>query len=102
MTVNYQGIIMDNEHENTVLLHNLATKILNKRLEVQQDNSLLVAVSGIDGSGKGYITEKLIAEVNNQGVFAIAINIDPWLTLPEIRFNPENPVEQAKNGFKCF
>lgn len=74
-------------------LNDIVTKILTQRSQTQPDKSLLVAISGIDGSGKGYITEKLVTELNEKGVNAIAINIDPWLTLPEIRFNPENPAE---------
>ncbi|KGF73692.1 uridine kinase [Neosynechococcus sphagnicola sy1] len=74
-------------------LTDLVLKILNKRAEISTDKSVLVAVSGIDGSGKGYITQKLVSEINQQGVKAIAINIDPWLALPEQRFNPENPGE---------
>jgi uridine kinase len=64
-----------------------------QRTEISADRSMLVAVSGIDGSGKGYISNKLVAELNLQGVQAISINIDPWLALPEQRFNPENPGE---------
>jgi uridine kinase len=36
----------------------LVAIILQKYAEVPSNKSLLVAVSGIDGSGKGYITEK--------------------------------------------
>lgn len=71
----------------------LVEKILKKRSEVRLDKSVLVAVSSIDGSGKGYITEKIVAETNRKGIRAIAINIDPWLAPPGERFNPENPGE---------
>lgn len=74
-------------------IQNLATIILKRRAEISADRSMLVAVSGIDGSGKGYITKKLVAELNLQGVQAISINIDPWLTLPKQRFNAEKPAE---------
>ena len=72
-------------------IRDLATMILQKQAEISSDKSVLVAVSGIDGSGKGYITDKLVAELNNQDVHAVSINIDPWLTLPEQRFKRENP-----------
>ncbi len=45
--------------------------------QVKFIKSLLVAISGIDGSGKGYVTEKITTEINRQGLNAIAINIDP-------------------------
>lgn len=67
--------------------------ITEKQTQVGLDRSLLVAVSGIDGSGKGYITEKIVTELNKRGLRSIAINIDPWLTPPEQRFNTENPGE---------
>jgi uridine kinase len=74
-------------------IQTLVTPILKKRAEIPANKSMLVAVSGIDGSGKGYITNQLVAELNLQGVQAVSINIDPWLTLPEQRFNSENPGE---------
>lgn len=54
---------------------------------------MLMAVSGIDSSGKGHITDMLVAELNSQGIQVVSINIDPWLTLPKQRFNLENPGE---------
>lgn len=74
-------------------MQELIETITSKRGDIPADKSMLVAVSGIDGSGKGYITNKLVAALNRQGVRAVSINIDPWLTLPEQRFNAENPGE---------
>lgn len=74
-------------------IQNLVENILQKRAEVPPNQSLLVAVSGIDGSGKGYITNQLVEKLNLEGLQAISINIDPWLALPEQRFNPANPGE---------
>ncbi|YAF96396.1 MAG: hypothetical protein AB3A66_01520 [Nodularia sp. CChRGM 3473] len=42
----------------------LADCILEKQSELSGDRGFLVAVSGIDGSGKGYITEKLITALS--------------------------------------
>jgi hypothetical protein len=39
----------------------------------------LVAVSGIDGSGKGYVTARLVAALKARGGRAAGINIDGWL-----------------------
>ena len=61
--------------------------------QVKFIKSLLVAISGIDGSGKGYVTEKITTETNRQGLKAIAINIDPWLNPPEQRCSAKNPGE---------
>lgn len=75
----------------TMDIQELVAGIIQKRIEVPADKSVLIAVSGIDGSGKSYISSKLVAELNLQGIQAVSINIDPWLTLPEQRFNSNNP-----------
>ena len=71
----------------------LMTIIQEKRSLVKSDQSLLVAISGIDGSGKGYVTEKITTEINKQDSKAIAINIDPWLNPPEQRCSAKNSGE---------
>ena len=58
-------------------VNDLVTMIQEKRSRFESARSLLVAISGIDGSGKGYVTEKITTEINRQGLNAIAINIDP-------------------------
>lgn len=55
------------------------------------EQSLLVGISGIDASGKGFITAKLAEEIQQKGFNAANINLDGWLNLPHIRFNPNNP-----------
>lgn len=57
------------------------------------EQSFLVAVSGIDGSGKGYITAQIVAELQGRGLKAVGINVDGWLNLPAVRFNKERPAE---------
>jgi len=74
-------------------VRDLVKLVREKRSSIPPARSMLVAVSGIDGSGKGYITAKIVSELNEQGIRAIAINIDPWLTPPEKRFNLDNPAE---------
>jgi uridine kinase len=51
-----------------------------------------VAISGIDGSGKGYVTTR-INEALRANLRVAAINIDGWLNLPRVRFSAENPAE---------
>lgn len=79
---------------------NLVTSIIKKQSEVLGNKSLLVAVSGIDGSGKGYVTEKLVTALNQQNIHAVAINLDPWHTLPSQRFDSEgSPEHFYQNAF---
>ncbi|HXG94447.1 MAG TPA: hypothetical protein VNN73_19045 [Blastocatellia bacterium] len=68
-------------------------EILAKRKSVSQSESLLVAVSGIDGSGKGYVSGQIVAALRQQGVSVAAVNVDGWLNLPLRRFSSERPAE---------
>lgn len=67
--------------------------ILERRHAVPTSESMLVAVSGIDGSGKGYLTNHLVRELRECGVHAVGINVDGWLNLPSTRFHPDQPAE---------
>jgi uridine kinase len=71
----------------------VVARILAARADIPSQRALLVAVSGIDGSGKGYVTAKIAAALHAGGARVAAINIDGWLNLPRIRFNPANPAE---------
>lgn len=67
--------------------------ILSRRTTTDPARSLLVGISGIDGSGKGYTSQRLVAKLNSLGVNAIHLNVDPWLNLPHVRFAENNPAE---------
>jgi len=69
------------------------TEILAKRKQVPSQRSLLIGVSGIDGCGKGYLTDKIVAQLQLQGQKTVGINVDGWLNLPHQRFNPDRPAE---------
>ncbi|MEW6209552.1 MAG: uridine kinase [Acidobacteriota bacterium] len=66
-------------------------KILLKRKQTPRRRSLLVGISGIDGSGKGHVTGRMLAQLQQHKV--ASINVDGWLNLPHRRFNPENPAQ---------
>jgi uridine kinase len=53
----------------------------------------LVAITGIDGCGKGYVTARIVNALQSKGVRAAVINIDGWLNLPNRRFDPSKPAE---------
>lgn len=74
-------------------LSELTGAILAKREKMPAEQSLLVGISGIDGSGKGFVTSKLVEEIKPKSINVVSINIDGWLNLPHIRFNPANPAE---------
>jgi uridine kinase len=67
--------------------------IVAKRHRASTDESLLVAVSGIDGSGKGFVTSLIVDGLRQEGLNAVSVNIDGWLDLPSRRFNAGQPAE---------
>ncbi len=76
------------------LINTLSEKSQNKK-------PLMVAVSGIDGSGKGYIGSKINSSLQEIGINSYLIGIDGWLELPEKRFSETNPAEHFyKNGLR--
>lgn len=68
-------------------------RIREARRTVPAARSLLVAVSGIDGSGKGFVASMIAADLRARGLRAEPINIDGWLSLPHERFRASNPAE---------
>jgi uridine kinase len=54
---------------------------------------LLVGISGIDGSGKGYFAAQLEAHLALHGIAPAIVNVDGWLNLPKKRFDPRAPAE---------
>lgn len=68
-------------------------RILDARRSTPATRSVLVALTGIDGCGKGFLAERLVAALQTAGVRAAALNIDGWLNLPGTRFDASNPAE---------
>jgi len=46
--------------------------------DLRRTRALLVGVSGIDGSGKGFISERLADNLQRRGLRVARIGIDPW------------------------
>ena len=69
----------------------LAEKIVEKRRAAVASYALLTGISGIDASGKGHVTTKLAERISNHNV--VVINVDGWLNLPNVRFDPLRPAE---------
>lgn len=75
--------------------------ILGKRALVPAQRALLVAVSGIDSSGKGYVTEQIVSRLVQHRPGVVSVNIDGWLHLPDRRFSAERPAEHFyENGIR--
>jgi uridine kinase len=74
-------------------LQAVINRILEVRRTVSPQRSVLVAVSGIDGSGKGYVTAQIVKALQVKGMRTAGINVDGWLNLPHKRFATANPAE---------
>ncbi len=74
-------------------LQTVVDEILDARRSIPSQRSLLAAISGIDGCGKGYLTARIVDALQTKGVRAVAINVDGWLNLPNRRFDASNPAE---------
>ncbi|MGE3806440.1 MAG: uridine kinase, partial [Gemmataceae bacterium] len=68
-------------------------RICAVRQETAPSRCVLAALTGIDGSGKGYVAARLVEALQAGGLRAAAHNIDGWLNLPGERFDPANPAE---------
>ena len=67
--------------------------IKEARRHLSADRALLVAFSGIDASGKGFLTDRLVVRLREDGIRAEVIHADGWLNLPPKRFAAENAAQ---------
>lgn len=74
----------DSVSENTPVL----SAILEKRSALPSERAFLVGISGIDAAGKGFVTARLAEELEGRGLRVAVINVDGWLNLPAVRFDP--------------
>lgn len=77
----------------------LVAAIVSAAAKVAPRRALLVGISGIGGSGKGYLAERLVAHLRAASQSAALIPGDDWLAAPSVRFDrgrsPENYYERA-------
>jgi uridine kinase len=77
--------------DRTTSIEAFVDRVAEARQAVPASRSLLVAVSGIDGSGKGFVTGCLAEGLTARGLGVAPIGIDPWLDLPTRRFDAGDP-----------
>jgi uridine kinase len=77
----------------------LLSAIVARRKQIPAKRALLVGISGIDGSGKGFVAARIAASlgkaarVTAPGYNVALIGVDGWLNLPNVRFDRERPAE---------
>jgi uridine kinase len=86
-------ITESNGNSSTVPWRRVVDAIARKRGVVAPDRAVLVGISGIDGSGKGFVTVKLTEQLRDCGWNVAAISADDWLNVPEICINRDNYAE---------
>jgi uridine kinase len=70
----------------------IAAAILGVRFHGER-RARLIAISGIDGSGKGYVSARLAEKLAGKGFRVALIAADGWLNLPHVRFGGDDPGE---------
>lgn len=71
----------------------LTALVARRRSSLGSRRGLLVGLSGIDGSGKGFVAARVEAELRTAGLRVASLNVDGWLNLPAVRFSRVNPGE---------
>jgi len=78
-------------------LESTIESIAERRKNGDRRQSLVVGVSGIDASGKGYVTRHIIERLQARRLRTLAIHGDEWLNLPQKRFSPVRPAHHFYN-----
>src|SRR5881392_3641819 len=74
-------------------LGQLIEAIVSTRTTTPQTRAALIGISGIDGSGKGFITTQLNQRLRDLGWSVAVVHADDWLNLPDVCVNRDNPAE---------
>jgi len=71
----------------------ISTRIVDIARGLRRQRSALVALTGIDGSGKGYVASHLFRILQRVNLRVGLIHVDGWLNLPSVRFNKITPAQ---------
>ena len=74
-------------------LASIVAGILEAGSRVPATRALLVGISGIDGSGKGFVSAKLAEALRARSLNVALISADDWLNLPHVSINRDNYAE---------
>jgi uridine kinase len=66
-----------------------AESIITVRNRIGEDRAAVIALSGIDGSGKTRLATAIGEELGKHDLSVALLGVDAWLDLPVRRFNPE-------------
>ena len=72
-------------------VNELCRRIQIIRQQAPAQRSTLVGISGIDASGKGFLSRQLADELTRHQLRVTLVNVDHWVTLPSQRFSQTEP-----------
>lgn len=78
-------------------MERLVERILDARRRISATRALLVALTGIDGSGKGWLAARLAERLRADGLSVAVVGADGWLAPPPVRFCAVRP---ARNFYE--
>src|SRR5438552_12426625 len=64
--------------------------IIEKRKALSPQHALLVGISRIAASGKGFVTTRIVESLQKRGIKLAVISADGWLNLPHLRFHQQD------------
>ena len=67
--------------------------VIDRKRRLSASRSLLVGLSGIDGSGKGLVAAQVASALTDARIRPAVLNVDGWLNLPHVRFSRDRPAE---------
>jgi uridine kinase len=67
--------------------------IVRKQRALRSQRAVLVGISGIDASGKGFVTAQLAERLRALNWNVAAVSADDWLNLPDVCINRDDPAE---------
>lgn len=76
--------------------------VLGTRRRVPPGRTALVAITGIDGSGKGHVASRLERALTARGLRVGVLGIDGFLNLPSVRFGGADPGAHFYEHAFCF
>jgi uridine kinase len=65
--------------------------VASRRRALPVARALLVGISGIDGSGKGFVATRFRDRLELLDLRVALLNVDGWLNLPSVRFSRTDP-----------
>jgi uridine kinase len=77
-------------------------EIILERRATAPRRAILVGVTGIDASGKGFVAARIAEAVERLGAHVALVGVDGFLNLPQVRFSLTNPGEHFYNNAVRF